>query len=91
MSCPWNIISRSLCSWLVNISSITGLITWDIILFTYLRFYKGLAYHGIDRDTLPYKAPFQPYATWFGLFVRLLFVLPCSTSMLTRLDYYSSS
>jgi amino acid transporter len=54
--------------WFVNISSITGLITWDIILITYVRFYKGLAYHGIDRDTLPYKAPFQPYASYFGIF-----------------------
>jgi len=55
-------------AWFVNITSITGLITWDIILITYVRFYKGLAYHGIDRDTLPYKAPFQPYASYFGIF-----------------------
>jgi len=55
-------------AWFVNITSITGLITWDIILVTYVRFYRGLAYHGIDRDTLPYKAPFQPYASYFGIF-----------------------
>lgn len=55
-------------NWFVNISSITGLITWDVILITYARFYQGLKYNGIDRDTLPYKAPFQPYATYFGIF-----------------------
>ena len=33
-----------------------------------MRFYQGLAYHGIDRDSLPYKAPFQPYASYFGIF-----------------------
>lgn len=61
--------------WFVNITSITGLITWDIILITYVRFYKGLAYHGIDRDTLPYKAPFQPYASYFGIFFINLIIL----------------
>ena len=55
-------------NWFVNITSITGLITWDIILITYVRFHQGLAYHGIDRDTLPYKAPLQPYASYFGIF-----------------------
>jgi len=54
--------------WFVDITSITGLITWDIILITYVRFYQGLAYHGISRDKLPYKAPFQPYASYFGIF-----------------------
>jgi len=62
--------------WFVEITSITGLITWDIILITYVRFYQGLAYHGIDRDTLPYKAPFQPYASFFGiLFINLIILL----------------
>jgi len=61
--------------WFVNISSITGLITWDVILITYVRFHKGLAYHGIDRDTLPYKAPFQPYASYFGIFFITLVTL----------------
>ncbi|TDL19138.1 amino acid permease [Rickenella mellea] len=55
-------------NWFVNITSITGLITWDIILITYARFYAGLKHRGIDRNTLPYKAPFQPYATYFGIF-----------------------
>jgi len=60
-------------AWFVNISSITGLITWDIILITYVRFYEGLKYHGIDRNTLPYKAPLQPYASYFGiLFITMV-------------------
>ena len=50
-------------NWLYNISSITGLLTWASILLSYIRFHKGLAIQGIDRDTLPYKAPFQPYAS----------------------------
>jgi amino acid transporter len=30
---------------------------------------KALKAHGISRDTLPYKAPFQPYGSWFALVV----------------------
>lgn len=60
-------------NWFVNITSIAGLIAWDIILITYARFHAGLKYNKIDRDTLPYKAPFQPYATYIGiLFVTLV-------------------
>jgi len=62
-------------NWFVNITSITGLITWDIILITYARFYAGLKYHGIDRNTLPYKAPFQPYATYFGIFFITIIII----------------
>jgi amino acid transporter len=59
--------------WFVNITSITGLITWDVILITYVRFYHGLKYNNIDRNTLAYKAPLQPYASYFGiLFVTLV-------------------
>jgi amino acid permease len=28
---------------------------------------RALKAQGIDRNTLPYKAPFQPYASWFAL------------------------
>lgn len=31
------------------------------------RFMKALKVHGVSRDTLPYKAPFQPYGSWFAL------------------------
>jgi len=54
--------------WFVRITTITTLITWDTILITYVRFYQGLACNGINRDSLPYKAPFQPYASYFGIF-----------------------
>jgi amino acid transporter len=27
---------------------------------------QALKAQGVSRDTLPYKAPFQPYAAWVG-------------------------
>ncbi|KAI6784597.1 putative proline-specific permease put4 [Emericellopsis cladophorae] len=37
------------------------------VCYTYLCFYKGLRYHAIDRNTLPYKALFQPYLACFAI------------------------
>lgn len=53
--------------WLSNISAVSTLLVWGSICITYLRFYKGLRYHGIDRDDLPWKAPFQPYMASFAI------------------------
>lgn len=40
---------------------------------TYLRFYYGMRHQGLDRNDLPYKAPFQPYASWIALvFISLV-------------------
>jgi len=34
--------------------------------FTYIRFKKAMDAQGLDRDTLPYKAFWQPFAAWYG-------------------------
>lgn len=47
---------------------------------TYIRFYGAAKAQGIDRSTLPYRAPLQPYAAWYGLIVRLAFLF-CSSSV----------
>lgn len=31
------------------------------------RFMKALKARGMSRDDLPYKAPFQPWGSWFAL------------------------
>lgn len=31
------------------------------------RFMKALKAHGLVREDLPYKAPFQPWGSWFAL------------------------
>lgn len=31
------------------------------------RFMKALKAQGMSRDDLPYKAPFQPWGSWFAL------------------------
>lgn len=53
--------------WISNLSAVSTLLVWASISLTYLRFHHGLAYHGIARETLPFKAPFQPYLAYFSI------------------------
>ncbi|KAG0146739.1 hypothetical protein CROQUDRAFT_106890 [Cronartium quercuum f. sp. fusiforme G11] len=53
--------------WLSNISSVTGLCTWFTILLGYIRFYRAMRFQGVDRNTLPYRAPLQPYLSYLGI------------------------
>ncbi|KAI0517471.1 AAT family amino acid transporter [Xylaria bambusicola] len=53
--------------WFSNLSAVSTLIIWSSVCITYLRFYYGLRHNGISRDSLPYKAPLQPYLAYFAL------------------------
>ncbi|TYJ54809.1 hypothetical protein B9479_004480 [Cryptococcus floricola] len=62
-------------NWLYNLSAITGIITWWAILLAYLRFYYGLKKQGLSRDEFPYRAPFQPYLSWYGFLFFSVIIL----------------
>lgn len=53
-------------SWLLNLSTVAGLIAWATLCFCYIRFYAAMKKQNVDRKTLPWMAPFQPYAAWVG-------------------------
>ncbi|EIW86544.1 amino acid permease [Coniophora puteana RWD-64-598 SS2] len=61
-------------NWFANMTSIAGMMTWFGICVTYIRFYKGMQYHGIDRKTLPYWTRFQPFPAWYGAFTTIIIV-----------------
>lgn len=61
-------------NWFVNISTISGFIAWIVCLITYLRFRKAMFYNNA-YDTLPFKTPLQPYASWVALFILVLLTL----------------
>jgi len=61
-------------TWFVNISTISGFIAWIVCLITYLRFRKAILYNDA-YETLPFKTPFQPYASWLALFVLIILTL----------------
>jgi amino acid transporter len=47
--------------------TICGSLSWISILSSHIAMMKGMRAQGISRDTLPYKAPFQPYLSYFAL------------------------
>ncbi|KAJ5688980.1 Proline-specific permease [Penicillium macrosclerotiorum] len=53
-------------TWLLNLSTVAGLIAWATLSFCYIRFHAAMKAQGVSRDSLPWKAPFQPYAAWVG-------------------------
>ncbi|KAM7189917.1 putative proline-specific permease put4 [Naviculisporaceae sp. PSN 640] len=61
--------------WFQNLTTIAALFTWCSILVAYLRFYKALEAQGINRDTLIFKSPFQPYTAWASLIYFSIIIL----------------
>lgn len=62
-------------SYLYAISAVSILIVWWVIMLAYIRFFHGLKYQKISRDTLPYKAPLQPYLSYFTFFMFSVIIL----------------
>ncbi|MCJ1415705.1 hypothetical protein MMC32_002037 [Xylographa parallela] len=51
-------------TWFQNLTTIASLFTWCSICIAYVRFHAALKAQGIDRNTLVFKSPFQPYTAW---------------------------
>ncbi|OOF94433.1 hypothetical protein ASPCADRAFT_208939 [Aspergillus carbonarius ITEM 5010] len=62
-------------NWLVNIAGVAGFITWASLNGCHLAFMRALKARNISRDTLPYKAIWQPYYSWYGLFFNVLIII----------------
>jgi len=60
--------------WFMNLSTISGYIAWIVVMITYLRFRSALKAQNL-LDTRPYTTRFQPYATWFVLFIVSLLTI----------------
>ncbi|KAF6795918.1 arginine permease [Colletotrichum sojae] len=61
--------------WLLNITAVAGFISWTCINICHVRFMAALKAQNIPRETLPYRAPFQPFLSWYGLFFNVLIIL----------------
>ncbi|GAA5831271.1 hypothetical protein JCM11251_007815 [Rhodosporidiobolus azoricus] len=62
--------------WFSDMTAVCGLIVWGQLAYTYIRFYYGMKAQGIDRSTLPYVAPLQPWLSYYALlmiFIILFF------------------
>ena len=61
--------------WFINITGVAGFISWTCIGISHLAFMKALRAQGISRDSLPYKAIWQPWFSWYGVFFNILIIL----------------
>jgi amino acid transporter len=61
--------------WFQNLTTIAQLFTWCSICIAYIRFRKGLIAQGVDRNTLAFRSPFQPYMAWAALFFFALIII----------------
>ncbi|OGE57243.1 hypothetical protein PENARI_c002G04555 [Penicillium arizonense] len=62
-------------NWLLQISGVAGFITWCSLNACHIAFQRALAARNISRDVLPYKAIWQPWFSWYGLFFNCLIIL----------------
>ena len=73
MSCSAG--SSTVFQWFQNLTTIASLFTWMSISVAYIKFYHALEAQGIDRNSLVFKSPFQPYTAWFCLIFFALITL----------------
>ncbi|KAJ5650733.1 Arginine permease CAN1 [Penicillium longicatenatum] len=62
-------------NWLLNISTVAGFILWASLNACHISFMRALKARNIARNFLPYKAPFQPFLAYYGLFFNILILL----------------
>ncbi|KNG89288.1 putative amino acid permease [Aspergillus nomiae NRRL 13137] len=77
-------------SWLLNLSTVAGLIAWATLSFCYIRFHAAMKRQGISRDTLPWKAPLQPYAAWVGFIGSTIITLVAGFPVFLKGNWSSS-
>ncbi|KAE8348599.1 amino acid permease [Aspergillus coremiiformis] len=62
-------------NWLLNIAGVAGFITWCSLNACHLAFMRALKARNMSRDLLPFKAMWQPWYSWYGLFFNILIIL----------------
>ncbi|KAM9940106.1 hypothetical protein OXX80_000428 [Metschnikowia pulcherrima] len=64
--------SADVFTWLTNLTTVSGFVSWVFVTIAYLRWRKGIAIQGLE-DRLPYKTRFQPFGAYFVLvFISLI-------------------
>ncbi|OJD40739.1 amino acid permease [Diplodia corticola] len=62
-------------TWLLNLSTVAGLIAWATLCFCYIRFHRAMQVQRVPRESLPWRAPWQPYAAWYGFVGSVIITL----------------
>jgi len=82
--------SNNVFNWFQNLVTIAQLFTWSNICISYLHFRRALIAQGVDRNTLVFKSPFQPYTAYFSLIYFIIILLFNGWEVFTSPDGVSS-
>ncbi|ORY71383.1 amino acid permease/ SLC12A domain-containing protein [Pseudomassariella vexata] len=58
--------------WFVDLTTTALIMTYTMMLVTFLGFYRARNAQGMDPASLPYRAPWAPYTTYFALLLGVL-------------------
>lgn len=61
-------------NWLVNISTVAGMIAWCSISLSHLRFMKAVKAQGFSRMQLPYVSRWAPAYVWYALICNIVVI-----------------
>ncbi|GME74582.1 unnamed protein product [Ambrosiozyma monospora] len=61
-------------TWLSNISTISGFISWILVGITYLRYRKAMIFHGME-DKVVFRPPLQVFGAWASIIFFSLITL----------------
>ncbi|RLV94830.1 putative proline-specific permease put4 [Spathaspora sp. JA1] len=60
--------------WLMNITTMSGFISWLMVTWAYLRWRKAIEYHNLG-SRVTFKTPFQPYGAYYVLILLSLITI----------------
>ncbi|KAJ4305623.1 hypothetical protein N0V90_001154 [Kalmusia sp. IMI 367209] len=61
--------------WFQNLVTIAQLFTWTSICIAYVGFHKAMKAQGVDRNTLVFRSPWQPYSAYLCIAFFILIII----------------
>ncbi|PCH39052.1 amino acid permease [Wolfiporia cocos MD-104 SS10] len=83
--------SGTVFGWLANMIALAGLFSWFAISVTYIRFHKGVQVQQIDPELFPYKAPLQPYLSWYSAILCFIICFFSAYSVFLKGDWNTAT
>ena len=80
--------SAKVLSWFVSLVTASQLINFSVMCFTFLRFYKACHVQGLDRNKLPFKGFWQPFAAYYGMIGTFIMAFVGGYTVFLPLDGY---
>ncbi|KAF2691104.1 hypothetical protein K458DRAFT_426478 [Lentithecium fluviatile CBS 122367] len=80
--------SAKVLNWFVSLVTASQLINFSVMCFTFIRFYKACKVQGLDRNKLPFKGFWQPFAAYYGMIGTFIMAFVGGYTVFLPLDGY---